>query len=219
MGSTFIASRCALVATRGPNALIRGNMPLLGADNHFALNEIEAAAGVPLGSRPFLEFPIIDNVGERAQFVPLVKAFGVDPATMPADAWPWWEHGVGGDTPRGTTLTTEGRAVPGSLTWRPFEGLPEGADPKPFLHAPGWDYVGFVEHVDRVLTGGSGVVVYVHCQLGADRTGAFHAGLLLKQGYTLKDALRIASTATSAGSPNSDYLRLVAAYAEELGQR
>lgn len=217
MGSTFIPSRCALIETRGSNYLVRGNMPLLGADLHFALEEIEKASGVSFAGKRFMEFPIIDNVGEREEFEPLCLAFGVDPAQFPASSWPWWEHHVGGNTMLGSTLATEGHTLPGSLTWRPFEGLPPNTDPKVFLHAPGWDYVGFVEHVDLVMSQAKNAVVYVHCQLGADRTGAFHIGLLLKQGLTLTEAVAKAGSYTSAGPPNADYMRLVGAYAVELG--
>lgn len=217
MGSTFIPSRCALIETRGSNYLIRGNMPLLGNDLHFALEEIEKTSGKSFAGKRFMEFPIIDNVGEREQFEPIMKAFGVDPSQFPASAWPWWEHGVGGNIMLGSHLKTEGHLLPGNVTWRPFEGLPPNTNPKTFLHAPGWDYVGFIEHVDGLFSSMQNAVFYVHCQLGADRTGAFHIGLLLKQGMTLTEAVAKAGSYTSAGPPNEDYMRLVTAYAVELG--
>jgi hypothetical protein len=146
-----------------------------------------------------------------------MRAFGVDPAQFPASSWPWWVHHVGGNATLGQYLKTEGRVLLGGLTWRPFEGLPQDADPQTFLHAPGWDYVGFVEHVDGLLNTMQNVVLYVHCQLGADRTGAFHIGHLMRQGLTLTEAVTKAGSYTSAGPPNADYMRLVMAYAVELG--
>lgn len=215
MGSSFIPSRCAAIEVRGSNILIRGNMPLLGADRHFALKEIEASVGLSFEGLRLLEIPIIDNVGERHEFEPLLWSFGLDPIHYPASFWPWWQHGIGGNQKLGTELRTEGLTLPGSLIWRPFEGLPAGQDPTPYLHAPGWDFAGFVELIDHLLSSEKDTVIYMHCQLGADRTGAAHIGLLVHQGMTLSAAMDKASHATSAGAPNADYLRLVTAYAAE----
>lgn len=219
MGSTFIPSRCAHIATVGSNVLIRGNMPLLGGDKHFAYDEIEAASGVALSAMRLIEMPIIDNVGERVQFEPLFRAFGVDPSIYPSSYWPpYLQKGYEPNKFLGTEVTTEGRMHPGSIVWRPFEGLPENTDPKTFLGSPIWDYSGFVDTVIHFLDVMVDTAVYVHCQLGADRTGAFHIGYLMKtMGLTLVEASSIANGSTSAGPPNADYQRLVAAYASTLG--
>lgn len=220
MGSTFIPSRCAHIDTVGSNVLIRGNMPLIAPDMHFALDEIAEASKVhDLLSRKFIEVPIIDNVGERAQWTPIMKAFGVDPDRFPASYWPpYLQPGWEPNTLLGTEVTTEGHSLPGSVLWRPFEGLPAGQDPKLFLYSPGWDYSGFIDHIIALLC--STMVdsaIYVHCQLGADRTGAFHIGYLMKtQGMSLKDATAVAVASTSAGPPNADYQRLVTAYSTTL---
>lgn len=219
MGSTFIPSRCAAVDRVGSNVLIRGNMPLVGPDLRYALKEIREASRVEdLASRTIVEIPIIDNVGERAQFEPLLRAFGVDPSIFPPTDWPWWLHGVDGNERRGTRLRTEGLEVPGFLVWRPFEGLPEKADPTSYLTAPGWDFAGFVDHVIALLSELEDAAVYVHCQLGADRTGAFHTGYLMRaHGADLEEAARAADSSTSAGPPNADYQRLLGAYSAFIG--
>lgn len=215
MGSTFLPDRCAHIDTVGSNILIRGNMPLLGDDLHYAYNEIAAAAKVDIASRKLIEVPIIDNVGERAQFEPLMRAFGLDPNIYPSSYWPpWLQPGYEPNKLLGEAVTTEGGVHPGSLLWRPFEGLPAGADPKEYLRTPIWDYAGFVEHIVELLHKEVNLAIYVHCQLGADRTGAFHIGYLMKAyGLSLHDASVEADAATSAGPPNADYQRLVAAYA------
>lgn len=221
MGSTFIPSRCAHIDTVGRNVLIRGNMPLLGDDLHYAYDEIAAAAGVDLASAKLVEMPIIDNVGERPEFEPLLRAFGVDPNIYPPTYWPpWTQEGYEPNRMLGNEVRTEGRGHIGSIVWRPFEGLPANTDPKEYLYSPGWDFSGFINHVIEILrvTLYIPIVVYVHCQLGADRTGAFHIGYLLKtRGLSLEQASATANASTSAGPPNADYQRLVAAYASTLG--
>jgi len=219
MGATFIPSRCAHIDTVGSNVLIRGNMPLLGDDLHYAYYEIAQASKVNLASKKLVEMPIIDNVGERTQFSALFRAFQVDPNIYPPAYWPpWLQDGYEPNKFLGTEVTTEGRSFPGSIVWRPFEGLPAGGDPKEFLSKPIWDYAGFVDHVISLLTTLENSAVYVHCQLGADRTGAFHIGYLMRsKGLSLADASAKANASTSAGAPNADYQRLVAAYASSLG--
>lgn len=220
MGSTFIPSRCAQIDTVGSNVLIRGNMPLTGPDLHYALKEIQAASKVSdLLNRHIIEVPIIDNVGERPEFVSLMTAFGVNPDQYPTSFWPWWtQQGYDPNALHGSKLSTEGLSLPGSVVWRPFEGMPANTDPKEFLDAPWWDFSGFIENIINVLKTEMNAAVYVHCQLGADRTGAFHIGYLMKtQGLSLAEASAKANASTSAGAPNADYQRLVAAYAQALG--
>lgn len=220
MGSTFIASRCAHIDTIGSNVLIRGNMPLIGDNLHYAYNEIKQASGIDLDSYDFVEIPIIDNVGERAQFSQIVKSFGVDPDTdFPESLWPWWEdsnysynnlHGSG-------ILKTEGIERGGMFLWRPFEGLPANTDPSLFLNYPGWDYSGFINNLIMMTKSYKDTAFYFHCQLGADRTGAAHIGYLMKaKKMSLEKASEVANNSTSAGAPNIDYQRLVEAYSKTL---
>lgn len=218
MGSTFLPERCKKIDQVGSNVLIRGNIPLLGSDLHYAYDEIEAASKVDLTSRKLVEVPIIDNVGERAQFEPLLRAFGVDPGIYPSSYWPpWLQAGYEPNKMLGTEVTTEGHTHSGTLVWRPFEGLPAGADPKEFLFSPGWDFSGFIDHIIGLLHTMVDSAIYVHCQLGADRTGAFHIGYLMKaKKMDLEGAILTGVSATPAGPPNADYMRLVTAYAETL---
>lgn len=215
MGSTFIPSRCAHIDTVGSNVLIRGNMPLLGDDLHYAFNEIQEASKLDLTGMSFIEVPIIDNVGERAQFEPLLRAFGVDPNQYPTGFWPWWnQKDYDPNSFHGEKLVTEGLQQPGSLVWRPFEGLPADTDPDIFLGTPGWDYGGFIDNLVDMMALLSDTAVYIHCQLGADRTGAAHIGYLMRgKGLNLADASAVANSSTSAGAPNADYQRLIEAYA------
>ena len=154
-------------------------------------------------------------MGERAQWEPLMQAFGVDPGLFPVSFWPpYLQPGWDRNELLGKTLTTEGETLPGSVSWRPFEGLPPGEDPKVYLTWPGWDFSGFIDHVIDLLRTSVNTAIYVHCQLGADRTGAFHIGYLMRaKGFDLENAILTAVSSTPAGPPNADYLRLVTAYA------
>lgn len=218
MGSTFIPSRCAHIDTVGTNVLIRGNMPLLGDDLHYAYKEIREASGVDLDSMQLVEVPIIDNVGERDEFAAIMKSFGIDPNDFPTSFWPWWnQSGYDPNGFLGGKLSTENITREGSVVWRPFEGLPADTDPEVFLGAPGWDYAGFIDNLIDMMALLDNSAIYIHCQLGADRTGAGHIGYLMKgKGLNLADASAVANASTSAGPPNADYQRLVEAFAATL---
>ncbi len=220
MGSTFLPGRCAHIDTLGSNLLIRGNMPLVGSDLHYAFKQIEEASCLTLSGKTFIEIPIIDNVGERPQFVQIMRAFSVDPDRFPTNFWPWWtQEGYNPNALHGNALRTEDTMVSGSVLWRPFEGLPSGADPKTFLFTPGWDYSGFIDQLISMMKTMKNTAFYVHCQLGADRTGAAHIGYLMKaKGLSFDEALKVSNRSTTAGPPNDDYLRLVRAYAKTLGK-
>ncbi len=216
MGSTFIASRCAHIDTVGSNVLIRGNMPLVGPDLRYAYDEIQQASDLDLERMSFVEVPIIDCVGERQQFVAIMKAFEIDAERVfPSDFWPWWNHnGYDPNGFLGGRLNTDLVEREGTIVWRPFEGLPPDTDPEVFLKAPGWDYCGFIDNLVQMMKELEDTAIYMHCQLGADRTGAAHIGYLMRsQGLSLDDASEVANHSTSAGPPNADYQRLVEAYA------
>lgn len=226
MGATFDPKRVAeilLPGAKSPHLLVRGNMPL-NPDGGFAYQEIEEAVNMTFIQDRFVDVSLIDNTGERDSWSTEVEAFHVQPDTYPAANWPPYLHQpnwnpkgfLGNDSlsygkpPRNRTRA--------HLVWWPFEGLPPNTDPEVFLTAPGWDFGGLVEYLYGLYRNDQAppTVIYIHCMLGADRTGALHAGLLVKSGIGIDEALQIVSQATDAGSPSPDYRRLARAYAASL---
>lgn len=227
----FDPARVTVVADAHPvsgNILVRGNIPLAGADAHFALEEIAARLGRDPSRLDLGVVMLIDNVGERFAFEPEVKAFGAEPGAYPATLWPpyvkipdWQpeEELATEEVVRGEDASSHGH-----LWWWPIEGVPLDRDCSVgnYIWSYGWDFAGLAKHLNLLWSGERGAmvkaVIYFHCMLGADRTGAAHAGFLLASGRAKNadEALAIASAATPAGAPAPDYVRLVRAYAERM---
>lgn len=202
-------------------ALVRGMNP--ATSGSFAYEELGLALiryGLDIASRTLIVINVIDNVGERWAWSPEAEVFGVDPAVYPSSDWPPYVHRSHWDPaqPIGDGQWSVGsRTGPGEFYWWPFEGLPENTDPEVFLKSPGWDFTGAVEFVDSLYRQSRRAVIYFHCMLGADRTGALHTGYLMRaRGMSLTGASRVADSVTSAKGPNADYQRLREAYAVSL---
>jgi hypothetical protein len=198
----------------GPtNILVRGMDPAVSGSFSYddILNAVRGLGVDPTGKK-LVVVNVIDNVGERWAWGPEASAFGVDLSEWPTTDWPPYLNAKGWDP--GAVF---GSNDLGDLYWWPFEGLPENTDPALFLDSPGWDFSGVVDKVIDLLRTETDALIYFHCMLGADRTGALHTGYLLKEkGMELDAASKIADASTSAGSPNADYARLRAAYAASL---
>lgn len=223
----FDPKRVAVVElpkSRSRHLLIRGNLPLVGDD--FAYPEIEKSLNLDFSSDRFLCVSFLDNTGEREPWSAEMKSFRADPNLFPKEEWPPYERKPSWD-PR--KLLGSGELVYGksflrgdaNLIWWPFEGMSPQDAPDTFLRAPGWDFGGAVEYLYDLYTDPTSppTVIYMHCMLGADRTGAMHASLLMRAGMKFAEALSAVSRATSAGTPNEDYVRLVKAYSESLSSR
>jgi len=198
--------------------IVRGNMPLIDGD--FAYPEIENVLNCDLSVDKFVSMSSIDNTGERDSWAAELSAFRVSPDIYPARDWPPYLHQADWAPGRlqGTGELIYGKSFvrqKANLIWWPFEGMSPTDDAKVFLYSPGWDFAGCVEYLYGLYRDETtpAMVLYVHCMLGADRTGALHAGLLVRDGLGIEEALGIASKATSAGAPSPDYIRLARAYA------
>lgn len=214
MSASFDPNRVAVIGNAGGNVLIRGNEPLL-PDGSFAYAAIGEATKIDLTQYRLFDVCLIDNAGERACWSAEWSAYGQSPLTFPASVYPPYAH-----VPNWSPMIPYGSSVaghPGSMYWWPIEGLPPGQDPSTLLTTPGYDFSGLVDFVGTQLQTGTGKAIYVHCMLGADRTGAWHVCHLMKiLGMSYEEALRIASTATAAGAPAPYYQNLAQAYAKWL---
>jgi hypothetical protein len=214
----WLPERVRKVDQVGKNVLIRGCMPLAGDPWHFAYGEISASARFDLSFYDLVDISLIDCVGERYMLQPEMNAFGLE---APGERY-WPPYAQSGYDPRvgnQTALRTVDGIVPATFYWWPIEGLPEGGDVATFLGSPGWDLSGLVSLVWSLVSAPASrpKAVYVHCTLGADRTGALHTSYLVRRGMALDDAIREADKSTSAGAPAEDYRRLRAAYAASRG--
>ena len=216
----FESPRVALVDRVGENLVVRGPLPLAGDDSHFALQEISEVLKIDLSSYFFLTISFIDNTSERFAFEREFKNYGADPGIYPESYWPPYKN-KGWDSTKmlGSGIKrSEGGIHPGALNWWPIEGFITGMNPAVYLNSPGWDFSGVIDRVIGMSQqDGPMTLVYFHCFLGADRTGAAHMGYLMKaRSMTYKDALATATDATSAGAPSQNYQNLAYAYSKML---
>lgn len=210
MGATFDPNRVAVVGNANGNLLIRGNMPL-DPSYQFTYTQIGEAVGVDLTAYTLLDVSLIDNVSERVDWSAEWSAFGQSPAMFPANVYPPYAK-----VPNWSPMIPYGSAVqghPGSIYWWPIEGMPPGGNPATLLYKPGYQFADLVDFVNGLFTSGTGKAIYVHCMLGADRTGAWHMGHMMRtQKISYTEALRIASTTTAGGCPAPYYQNLAQAY-------
>lgn len=216
----FIPERVAIVDTVGTSLLIRGAEPT-NVQNKFAYTElVQTLPQVDFHGKTFVDVCLIDDIAERSDWEVEMRAFGQDPSTYPMNNWPPYTFQPDWDPaiPLGATLTYPGGTVPGSLIWWPIEGFDKGQSPTVYLTSPGWDFSGLVHSIHATLKIPD-CIVYVHCELGIDRTGASVMGYLMKwKGMTYDQAKAVASTgAPDIKCPDSNYLNLAKAYAKTIG--
>jgi protein-tyrosine phosphatase len=217
----FIPGRVAVVETVGTSLMIRGAEPL-NAQNQFAYTELmQTLPQVDFNDKTFVDVCLIDNVGERPDWQIEMQAYGQNPSDYPMNNWPpyTFQPDWNPSVPLGTKLNYPQGSTPGSLVWWPIEGFDHGANPEVYLTSPGWDFAGLIDCLN-VLLNTPKCIVYVHCELGTDRTGATVMGYLMKwKGMSYAAAKAVASTgAPEIKCPDKNYLNLALAYAKMIGK-
>jgi hypothetical protein len=215
----FDTTRLALVDTVGNNLIIRGPEPLYGDNKQFPVDQISSALKIYLDQYFIRDICLIDNQGEAWAFYPELAAFHVPSSAYPSTYWPpYLQQSWHPPVCLGKGVQAGAKIIPGCMTWWPIEGFPKAESPTVYLTSPGWDFSGVVDYVISSSKSPTKTAVYFHCMLGADRTGALHAGYLMKaRGASIAQATTITSTATSAGAPAPDYINLINAYGASLG--
>lgn len=215
----FDTTRVAVVDQSRNTLLVRGMAPATsGTFDYDAIGQALIKRGTDIAGKKLIVVCVIDNIGERSVWEPEMQAFGVDPNSIPTSQWPPYLNrpNYQPGKPIGSGQWTSGKfSGVGDMYWWPFEGIPAGeAHPEVYLTNPGWDFSGAVDLIGDLFHTEENAVVYFHCMLGADRTGALHTAYLMHdKGMTLEEASRGADSATSAKGPNADYQRLREAYA------
>ena len=220
---TFDPQRFGVVAT-GNNLFLRGNIPL-DSDGGFAYDSIRSCVQTHLGDDlnhyELKVVSLIDNVSERELWVPEMSAFNVDTTKYPEAYWPpWMQKGWAYGNPLNNgTFHYHDVTRFGKIVWWPIEA--GGNPPAELLGVPGWNLDGLVDSLNEWhLNQETRTAVYVHCTLGADRTGAAIASYLVKYGGLNADqAIDSVTNGTAAKVPPSPaYQELIRLYAAQFGR-
>lgn len=210
--TVFIPARTSIIDQIGQNFLIRGNMPLTSMDD-FAFNDIENVVNMNFKNHNFMDICLIDNAGEIKSFEPEIKAFWLSLSSFPS--WPPINKNYDPKILRGGTLVSRNLTRQGNFVWWPIEGIGPNQNPNDFINS-GWNFSGLVDFLISLSKTEKPTAIYFHCMLGADRTGALHAGYMMKSKNMKADkAIEIVSNC-GAGKPNSDYINLINKYGEYL---
>lgn len=207
---TFDPTRVATVDSVNGSVLVRGPFPIT-SDGSFAYSGILQRIGASSSFSSIVCISLIDCTGEHDMLKAEAEAFGLPDLWTP----PYWppftqpdydSRKVHGDT----VLAENGERYPGGLIWWPIEGLAAGQDPAQMMGWPGYNFSGLVNYVRELVSAPGSRIIYFHCSLGADRTGAVEGGYAMRyMGMDFSKALDFTSRSTPAGSPNEDYVRLL----------
>jgi len=220
--SNINCNNTAIIAKNKTNLLIR--CPDLIVDGDVGLDELGDVVKTDLTKYTFIDFCLLNDTSERstweAEFVSFCITKQWVDEHFPSDKYPPWFFMKGTWNPK-TLYGTQLKASKGSFAWWPLTGVHDPSD-KTEAHnavAPdGWGFSGCVDYLIELFQTKENTAVAFHCMSGADRTGALHAGYLMRtEGLNASDAIKKATSYVKIGAPNSGYTNLLIVYQRWLG--
>jgi len=200
------------------NFLVRGNEPLLHHEHGaFAYSQLadrlaELIAGFDLTKSKLIDVSVIDvDTKQHKHLCDEFKAFAQDfDSLYPAPNWPPFFQGQKIDVQHGSQIA--GNA--GSVVWFPIQDCTDD-DNCQLVEPSQFDYLNMMNWVTSLLHTEQGAVVYIHCEHGHDRTGAFVMSYMMaSMGQTLAEALENGNPFPEPVEPA--YIALVTWYANQL---
>lgn len=187
----YLPNRTKIVDQHGANYLVRGNLPI-DSNQNFTYDQIneklkslpETGANFDLKDHLLVVISILDNFQPDPHVNMVLKAFYLEDKVIPPAYPPTLDYGH-------PALGTHCLAYPGHFIWWPIQGttkdLPKEQIVKMFIENKGYldlgsyYFDGLVDCLHELLTISSQpTVIYYHCSLGADRTGAATFGYAVK---------------------------------------
>jgi len=218
--SNITSNNTAIIAQNKTNLLMR--CPNLIEDSAIALDELQTILKTDLTKYTFVDFCLLEDTGERFVWKTEFQSFGISKQWIddhfPSDKFPPWSYSKiwNPKTFYGTQFKVEGKEHDGSFVWWPLTGVHNPSD-KTEAHnavAPdGWNFSGCVDYLIELFQNKKKTAVAFHCMSGADRTGALHAGYLMKtESLNVTDAVKKATSYVRIGAPSVDYINLLTVY-------
>jgi len=192
--------------------LIRGNQPLCADGVTFAYNELNAklqtilpGTGDPspifnLSNYTLIDISIIDDnpASERPVLEAEFACFGITSSEFdtnfpwPASWPPYLDPNLSNKLTNlyGTSVTVGTNSYSASVVWYPVQGCTSGSCPD--VEVRQFNFNGLVDYLRKLVTTGSFLVIYFHCEHGHDRTSAVTGGYQMKyMGISEQDVLTL----------------------------
>jgi len=187
-------------------------------DGTFAYSGIADRIDSKLAGTTMTIVSLIDSTGEHPMLKAELSSLGLPDLWGPSYWPPYLQPDYDAEELHPCVIRTSSSSRTANFMWWPIEGVGQGQDPHVFLTSPGWDLCGLVDRITELLHDPARAI-YVHCSLGADRTGAVVACYMIRaHGMNVNEAISFTSSQTPAGAPNRDYLTLIQAYAAKMGR-
>jgi len=219
--SDITSNNTAVIAKSNGNLLMR--CPNLIESGAIAIDAFQTILQVDLTKYTFIDFCLLNSDSERFVWEVEFTFFGITEQWIdshyPSDKFPPWyfqKDTWNPETLYGTQYEFEKQSHNGSFAWWPLTGVHDPSDKTEADQAvspDGWNFSGCVDYLIKLFQTMKNTAVVFHCMSGADRTGALHAGYLMRTaGLGVTDAIDKATSYVKIGKPNVGYTNLLIAY-------